>query len=76
MALARKPTHPMQPEPRPENLDIYENCWVALKNGEIVAAAPTSQELACEIRRLGSKASGCTMQFVRPSADAYIVGVG
>lgn len=76
MGLARQPEREFDFEHRADNLDTFENCWVATKDGEIIAAAESSTALAYKIREMGPRARGCVMQYVRPSTDAYIVGVG
>lgn len=70
-------SHPrVDAAPYLEDKKRFENHWVAVKDGEIVAAAETSRDLVVEMRRLGSRAAGATAEFVRPAADGYIVGVG
>jgi hypothetical protein len=76
MGIARRPEQHIRPVPRVEGLDRYENFWVAVRGGEVVAAAETSRELAYQLRKMGSRAEGAVMQFVRPASDAFIVGIG
>jgi hypothetical protein len=58
-------------------LDTYEGCWVAVANGEVVAAAKTSHQLALDLRALDHRKSrAAVVEYVRPSGDAFIVGVG
>lgn len=66
----------VDPVPHLEALDQWVNHWVAVKDGRVIAAAPTSRELAYELKKMGSRAKGAVAQFVRPASDGYIVGVG
>lgn len=62
--------------PRLPELDSYVGKWVAVKAGKVVAVAGSSKELAREIVALGADGKGAVMQFVRPEAETFIVGVG
>ena len=65
------------PVPRPANLSIYEGMWVAVVNGEVVAADGSSNGLALELRRMDHrKRDRAVVEYVRPRTDAYIVGLG
>ena len=65
------------PVPRPEVLARYEGSWVAVVDGEVVAAAPTSHTLAVNLHELSDqKRARAVVEFVRPTSDSYIVGVG
>lgn len=76
MAIHRRPSEPMRPLPYLRELDRYVGKWVAVKDGHVVTFADTSTELALRLRELGADGRGAVMQFVRPEADSYIVGVG
>jgi hypothetical protein len=65
------------PVRRPENLATYEGMWVAVVQGVVVAAHPSSHGLALELQRMDHrKRERAVVEYVRPSTDAYIVGVG
>ena len=66
----------MTPEKRLPDLDRWVGCWVAVKDGKVVAAAHNSRDLVPELRRLGPAAEGAVAQFVTPPSDEYMVGVG
>ena len=58
-------------------LDKYEGMWVATLDGEVLDAAPTSHALATQLMRIDHrKRSRVVVEYVRPAADTYIVGVG
>lgn len=57
-------------------LDRYIGKWVAVKEHHVIAFGDTSSDLALKVRDLGDKGRGAVMQFVQPTADAFIVGVG
>jgi hypothetical protein len=51
--------------------------WVAVSDGAVVAAAPTSHRLALTLHDMDHrKRHRVVVQYVRPATDAYIVGVG
>lgn len=66
----------MEPERRLAELDRWAGCWVAVKDGKVIAAAPNSRELVPELRRLGPAAEGAVAQYVTPPSDAIMIGVG
>jgi hypothetical protein len=66
----------VEPVRHPHNLDEYEGCWVAVKNGEVVAVAKTSRELVYAVHQRGDQAKGAVAQFVPPVSGAAMVGVG
>jgi len=67
----------IRPVPRPRMLDDYDGCWVAVANNKVVAAAETSHQLALQLQALDHRISrAAVVEYVRPSADTYIVGVG
>ena len=86
-SIRRKPT-PFQrgyrpgvdrfrPLPRPAALDRYTGCWVAVLDGEVIAAAQTSHELAVRLHDMDHrKRARAVVEYVRPTSDAYIVGAG
>jgi hypothetical protein len=65
-----------EPERRPAELDQFVGLWVAVKDGEVVACAPTSRELVPRLRDLGDVGRGAVAQFVPYHSDAIMIGVG
>ena len=66
----------MRPLPYLKELDRYVGMWVAVKGGQVVTFADTSTKLALRLRELGPDGRGAVMQFVKPEADSFVVGVG
>jgi hypothetical protein len=67
----------VQPLPRPKGLDQYEGLWVAVLDGDVVAAEETSHALALKIHAMDHRRRReISVEFVRPRSDSYIVGVG
>lgn len=64
------------PVRRPSELDDYVGKWVGVKNGEVVASADSSSELAELIIGLGDEADGSVIEYVAPPTDTWVVGVG
>lgn len=65
------------PVPRPEALDAYAGLWVGVVDGEVVAAAETSHQLALKLHDMDHrKREQLVVEYVRPTTDSYIVGVG
>jgi hypothetical protein len=64
------------PVPRPDALDAWAGCWVAVKDGEVVQAAPTSHELVRRVMELGPAAAGAVAQYVPERSDTIVIGVG
>lgn len=63
--------------PRPEGLDRFEGMWVAVSNGDVVAAAESSHKLALRLHDMDHrKRRGVVIEYVRPTTDSYIVGAG
>jgi hypothetical protein len=77
MGIARRPpkTH-LEPEHRPPDLARFENKWVGVLNGRVIADADTSSELASALKELGPEGREAVMQFVRPTVAGYVIGVG
>jgi len=67
----------MAPVPRPAGLDAFAGLWVAVVDGEVVAAEPSSHQLATALHRMDHrKRQRAVTEFVRPTGDAFIVGAG
>lgn len=65
------------PLPRPAELERYSGLWVAILDGEVTAAEPTSNALALRLHGMDHrKRRRLVVEYVRPTTDAYIVGVG
>ena len=54
----------------------WEGHWVALKDGEVIAAAHNPRELAATLHRMGPEALGPVARFVPPPSDVIVIGVG
>ncbi len=76
MGIARRPQERIRPLPAVPELDQWVNYWVAIKDGNVIAAARKSSELGYKLHQMGPSASGAVMQYVRPSPDGYVVGLG
>ncbi|BAK38195.1 hypothetical protein MLP_51810 [Microlunatus phosphovorus NM-1] len=50
--------------------------WVAVKDGEVIAAAHNSNELVKMVIELGARGSGAVAQFVPSRQDSIVIGVG
>ncbi|HVU71441.1 MAG TPA: DUF5678 domain-containing protein [Mycobacteriales bacterium] len=66
----------MQPERRLPDLDQWVGCWVAIKDGKVVAAAHNSRDLVPELRKLGDAGRGAVAQYVTPPSETIMIGVG
>ena len=69
---------PQRQEPvrRPAALDGWEGCWVALKDGKVIAAAGSSRELVPKLIDMGDTARGAVAQFVPKPSNTIVIGVG
>lgn len=77
VGIARRSPGPRHgPEVPPAATERYEGLWVALKDGEVVAAARTSRELVYALAKLGPAAKGATMQRVPSAERGLLVGLG
>lgn len=78
--LYRRPmgvARPVAPIPRPPELDRFEGMWVAVLDGQVVVAEPTSHRLALKLDGMDHrKRQRLAIEYVRPASDGYIVGVG
>lgn len=63
--------------PHLDALDEWVGHWVAVKDGEVIAASETSADLAYRLKTMGSRAEGAVTEYVRPGReDAYAIGAG
>jgi hypothetical protein len=77
MGQARR-HEPMEPERRLPELDRWVGLWVAVKNGEVIAASPTSLELVDALHKLRpvGAGKGAVAQYVPEPTDRIMIGVG
>ncbi len=72
-----RPQQRLAPIPRPAGLEQYAGMWVAVIAGEVVAAEETSRALAFRLHQMDHlKRRRAVMEYVRPTAAAYVVGAG
>lgn len=64
------------PAPRLPALDAWEGKWIAVKDGETIAAAHNARDLVPEARKLGKAGEGAVAQYVIPKTDTIMIGVG
>lgn len=77
MSSAPEPLRHVAALPRPEGLDRFEGMWVAVADGEVVAAAESSHKLALQLHGMDHrKRRRVVIEYVRPTTDSYIVGAG
>jgi hypothetical protein len=74
----RRRTEPMEPERRLAELDNWVGLWVAVKDGEVIAAASTSLDLVDAIHKLRPVGigKGAVAQYVPRPTDEIMIGVG
>ena len=72
MAKPRK----LEPERRLAALKGWEGKWVAVKDGEVIAAAHNSRDLVPQLVAMGEKGRGAVAQFVPWESDVIVIGVG
>ncbi|HEY0358792.1 MAG TPA: hypothetical protein VGD11_09430 [Mycobacteriales bacterium] len=73
--MAKRPER-VEPERRLPGIDRWAGCWVAVKDGEVVAAAHSSRELVPVLQELGEKGRGAVAQYVPHRSDTIMIGVG
>lgn len=65
------------PVPRPAEFDDFVGRWVAVVDGRVIAAEDTSHRLALRLHDMDHRRRRkVVVEYVRPTADSYIVGVG
>lgn len=70
-------TRRIAPQPRPKELNDFVGKWVAVVDGEVVAAADSSHQLALRLHDMDHRRRArVVVEYVRPASDSYIVGVG
>jgi Family of unknown function (DUF5678) len=66
----------VEPERRPVGIDRWAGMWVAIKNGEVIAASDNSRDLVARVRSQGPAAEGAVAQYVPHRTDDIMIGVG
>jgi hypothetical protein len=66
----------VEPERALPGLERWAGMWVAVKDGEVVAAAHNSRDLVPEVQKLGDAGRGAVAQFVPLYTDEIVIGVG
>jgi hypothetical protein len=72
MAQSRR----VEPERLPEAIKGWEGHWVALKDGEVVAAALNPHELVRMIHEMGPAAEGAIARYVPHRSELIVIGAG
>jgi hypothetical protein len=54
----------------------WAGMWVAVKDGEVIAAAHNSRELVPMVKSKGEGARGAVAQYVPQPSDEIVIGVG
>jgi len=66
----------LEPERRLAALEGWEGKWVAVKDGEVIAAAHNSRDLVPELVAMGERGRGAVAQYVPPESEVIVIGVG
>jgi Family of unknown function (DUF5678) len=74
--MGRGARRKVEPERRPEGIDHWAGLWVAIKDGEVIAAAETSPKLVATVRSMGQSAAGAVAQYVPRRTEDIVIGVG
>lgn len=75
--MAERAARRIAPVPRPDVIERFAGMWVAVLDGDVVAAEPTSHALAMRLHGMDHrKRRRVVVEYVRPTTDSYIVGVG
>lgn len=61
---------------RDPELDRWVGMWIAVKDGEVIAAAHNSRELVAMVIEKGAKGAGAVAQFVPERQESIVIGVG
>jgi hypothetical protein len=75
MGTPREP-RTVEVERRPEGIDAWAGMWVAIKDGEVIAAAYNSRDLVPKVQSKGESGRGAVAQFVPHRSDTIVIGVG
>lgn len=66
----------VEPIRRDPGLDRWIGMWIAVKDGEVIAAAHNSNELVKMVIEMGARGSGAGAQFVPSRQVSIVIGVG
>lgn len=66
----------VEPIRRDPELDRWIGMWIAIKDGEVIAAAHNSNELVRMVIEMGPRGAGAVAQFVPQRQDSIVIGVG
>lgn len=77
MSIESAGTRKVAPVARPAEFAMYEGLWVAVVDGKVEAAEETSHRLALKLHGMDlRKRRRAVVEYVRPTGDTYIIGVG
>lgn len=65
-----------EPERIPESLARFVGLWVAVLDGDVIAAARNPRELAANLHEMGPGAAKAVARFVPEPSDVIVIGVG
>ena len=68
--------HRVEPVRRDPSLDRWVGMWVAVKDGEVIAAAYNSRDLVPKVIEMGPAGKGAVAQFVPQRTEDIVIGVG
>lgn len=57
-------------------LERWAGAWVAIKDGEVIAAAHNARELVPQLHEMGAAAEGAVARYVPRPSDTIVIGVG
>ena len=73
--MGRRRTKAVEPVRRLAGIDRWSGMWIAVKDGQVIAAAHNSRELVPMVRSKGDAGRGAVAQFVPPRTDDIVIGV-
>ena len=74
--MGKRVLRKVEPERRPPGIDHWAGLWVAIKDGEVIAASENSRDLVAMVRSKGPAAEGAVAQYVPRHTDDIVIGVG
>ncbi len=60
---------------RPD-IEEWAGLWIAVKNGEVLAAEEASRALVAKVLSMGERGRGAVSQFVPRPSNSIVIGVG
>jgi hypothetical protein len=72
--VSRRRLTRVEPVPYPSGLDEFAGMWVAVVDGEVRAASPTSSDLVYEMKKRDIR--NATVEYVPTPSDGVKVGLG